>query len=214
MATPRLTRKEQQERTRDALIVAGARAVADRGLHRASIDEIARDAGFTKGAFYANFASKDALVLAILDRHFSTAIEDVDDAVASNEQVADQARDAGLRFADQMASDPDWGRVFLELVGHASRDDDFRREMLARLQPLRDRIATVYARRAADLGLQSEYSPDAIARMTSTMASGVAVQRLIDPEGVPDDLFASMLVLFFAGLQATSTATDVGANGS
>lgn len=204
MTRPRLTRKEQQERTRDALIQAGARAVAERGLHRASIDEIARDAGFTKGAFYANFANKDALVLAILDRHFSTAIEDVDDAVASNDEVADQARDAGLRFADQMASDPAWGRVFLELVGHASRDDAFRVEMLARLQPLRDRIAAVYARRADELGLVSEYDPAEIAQMTSTMASGVAIQRLIDPDGIPDDLFARMLVLFFGGLQASA----------
>ncbi len=202
MTPPRLTRKEQQERTRDALIVAGARAVAERGLHRASIDEIARDAGFTKGAFYANFANKDALVLAILDRHFSTAIEDVDDAVATNEEVADQARDAGLRFADQMASDPAWGRVFLELVGHASRDEEFRRELLGRLQPLRDRVAAVYAQRAQELGLTSSHTPAQIAQMTSTMASGVAIQRLIDPDGVPDDLFASMLVLFFAGLQA------------
>ncbi|MFA4928945.1 MAG: TetR/AcrR family transcriptional regulator [Patulibacter sp.] len=208
MATPRLTRKEQQERTRDALILAGARAVAERGLHRASIDEIARDAGFTKGAFYANFANKDALVLAILERHFSTAIEDVDDAVASNDEVADQARDAGLKFADQMASDPAWGRVFVELVGHATRDEEFRGEMLARIQPLRDRVAAVYAQRAEELGLESAHSPDEIARMTSTMASGVAIQRLIDPDGVPDDLFATMLVLFFAGLQATAGSRE------
>ncbi|MBF6619147.1 MAG: TetR/AcrR family transcriptional regulator [Patulibacter sp.] len=204
MDTPRLTRKEQQERTRDALIRAGARAVAERGLHRASIDEIARDAGFTKGAFYANFASKDALVLAILERHFSTAIDDVDDAVASHDAVEDQARDAGLKFADQMASDPAWGRVFVELVGHATRDEDFRREMLARITPLRDRVAAVYAQRAEELGLESAHPPDEIARMTSTMASGVAIQRLIDPDGVPDDLFGTMLVLFFAGLQATA----------
>ena len=208
MTPPRLTRKEQQERTREALIRAGARAVAERGLHRASIDEIARDAGFTKGAFYANFANKDALVLAILDRHFSTAIEDVDDAVASNDEVADQARDAGLRFADQMASDPAWGRVFLELVAHASRDEAFRIEMLARLQPLRDRIAAVYAERAEELGLESEHAPLEIARMTSTMASGVAIQRLIDPDGIPDDLFATMLVLFFAGLQASAGSRE------
>jgi AcrR family transcriptional regulator len=206
MAGPRLTRKEQQERTRDALIRAGARAVAERGLHRASIDEIARDAGFTKGAFYANFANKDALVLAILDRHFSIALDDIDDAVASNDDVAEQARDAGVRFADQMASDQGWGRVFVELVGHASRDEAFRVEMAARMQLLRDRIAAVYAQRAAELGLDLPYPADEISRMTSTMATGVAVQRLLDPDGVSDDLFATMLVVFFGGLQASASA--------
>lgn len=204
MTPPRLTRKEQQERTRDALIQAGARAVAERGLHRASIDEIARDAGFTKGAFYANFANKDALVLAILDRHFSTAIEDVDDAVASNEEVADQARDAGLAFAERLTRDPAWSRVFLELVGHATRDEDFRRELGARLQRLRGRFAEVYAERADQLGVTLPHPPQEVARMTSAMATGVAIQRLIDPDGVPDDLFARMLVLFFGGLQASS----------
>lgn len=204
MTPPRLTRKEQQERTRDALIRAGARAVAERGLHRASIDEIARDAGFTKGAFYANFANKDALVLAILDRHFSTAIEDVDDAVASNEEVADQARDAGLAFAERLTRDPAWSRVFLELVGHATRDEEFRRELGARLQRLRERFAAVYAERAEQLGVTLTSPPEAVARMTSAMATGVAIQRLIDPEGVPDDLFATMLVLFFAGLQESA----------
>lgn len=204
MATRRLTRKEQQERTRDALIQAGARAVAERGLHGASIDEIARDAGFTKGAFYANFANKDALVLAILDRHFSTAIEDVDEAVASNDEVADQARDAGLAFAERLTADPAWSRVFLELVGHASRDDAFRGELEMRLRRLRGRFAAVYAERAEQLEVALPHPPEEIARMTSAMATGVAVQRLIDPEGVPDDLFARMLVLFFVGLQASA----------
>jgi AcrR family transcriptional regulator len=204
MTPPRLTRKEQQERTRDALIVAGARAVAERGLHRASIDEIAREAGFTKGAFYANFANKDALVLAILDRHFATAIDDVDTAVASNHEVADQARDAGLAFAERMAGDPAWGRVFLELVGHATRDEAFRHELETRVERLRGRFAEVYAERADQLGLTLPRPAAEVARMTSAMATGVAVQRLIDPDGVPDDLFASMLVLFFAGLQAAA----------
>lgn len=204
MTPPRLTRKEQQERTRDALIRAGARAVAERGLHRASIDEIAREAGFTKGAFYANFANKDALVLAILDRHFSIAIEDVDGAVASHHEVADQARDAGLAFGERLARDPAWGRVFLELVGHATRDEAFRRELDARFERLRGRFAEVYAERAEQLGLTLPRPAPEIARMTSAMATGVAVQRLIDPDGVPDDLFASMLVLFFAGLQTAA----------
>lgn len=206
MSAPRLTRREQQQRTRDALIAAGERVVAERGLHGASIDEIARTAGFTKGAFYANFANKDALVLAILDRHFATAIDDVDGAVAAHEQVADQARDAGLAFGERLARDPAWGRVFLELVGHATRHEAFRRELVARFDRLRGRVGAVYAERAEQLGVDLPLPEQQVARMTSAMATGVAVQRLLDPDGVPDDLFASMLVLFFAGLQERATA--------
>lgn len=206
MTSPRLTRKEQQERTRAALVASGARAVAEKGLHGASIDDIARDAGFTKGAFYANFANKDALFLAILDHTFAESLEDIDQAVAGNDEVADQARDAGLAFVGKLTTDPQWGRVFLELVGHATRDESFRLELVARLRGMRERIAALYEARAAELGIAPVYPTSDVARMTSAMASGVALQRLIDPEAVPEDLFATMLVLFFAGLQAASPA--------
>ena len=62
-AAPRLTRKERQTQTREALLASATSVLAEKGLHSASIDDIAAHAGFTKGAFYANFASKEALFL-------------------------------------------------------------------------------------------------------------------------------------------------------
>jgi len=67
----RLTRKEQQARTRAGLMDSAARVFSRRGLERASVDEIAEDAGFTKGAFYANFTSKEEIFLAMLDARFA-----------------------------------------------------------------------------------------------------------------------------------------------
>ena len=44
-------------------------------MQQASIDEVAEHAGFTKGAFYANFESKEELFLALLDDHFAEHLE-------------------------------------------------------------------------------------------------------------------------------------------
>ena len=74
MATQRLTRKERQARTRSSLIDSAGHVFSERGMEHASIDEVAEHAGFTKGAFYANFKSKEELFLAMLDENFAERV--------------------------------------------------------------------------------------------------------------------------------------------
>lgn len=203
---PRLTRKEQQARTRSTLLQSAARVLACKGLHRASIDDIASDAGYTKGAFYANFRSKEELFLVMLDEHFAERLAAIEAVVADGSDLADQARRAGDDFVAALRGDEEWCRLFLEFSSHASRHEDFRREFVARHQALTDGIAEILARRAADLGVEPPIPPAVIARMTSAMAHGVAIERLLDPEHTPDDLFGEMLELFFTGLAARAGA--------
>ena len=66
MAT-RLTRPERKAATRRELLDAARTVFLRRGFHGASLDEIAEEAGYTKGAVYSNFEDKDALFLAVLD---------------------------------------------------------------------------------------------------------------------------------------------------
>src|SRR5947208_16036405 len=92
---PRLTRKEKQAQTRECLMNSAAKVFARRGLQQASIDEVAEDAGFTKGAFYANFKSKEELFLAMLDERFAKRIEDIEEVIAGEGTAAEKARRAG-----------------------------------------------------------------------------------------------------------------------
>ena len=62
----RLTRSEQQGRTRAALLDAAGAVFVERGFQGASVEAIAERAGFTRGAFYSNFASKDELFAELL----------------------------------------------------------------------------------------------------------------------------------------------------
>ncbi len=72
------TRKERQARTRELLMDSAAAVASRRGIERASLDEVAERAGFTKGAVYANFANKDQLFLAMLDAHFDARLAELD----------------------------------------------------------------------------------------------------------------------------------------
>src|SRR5919109_3029644 len=98
----RLTRKEKQAHTRQCLMKSAGKVFARRGLQQASIDEVAEDAGFTKGAFYANFKSKEELFLAMLDERFAKRIEDIEAVIASDGTAVEKARRYGDMFAQTL----------------------------------------------------------------------------------------------------------------
>ncbi len=197
-----LTRKERQQQTRLSLMGAAAEVFARRGLQQASIDEVAARAGFTKGAFYANFASKEELFLAMLEQRFAERLEQIERLSRSDSEIEEQARAAGEDFARHLAGDPGWQRLFFEFAAHAGRDEAFRGELVRRYSDLRAGIAAIFARRAEELGLQLPIEADELAVMTFAMANGFALERMLEPGVAADDLYGTMLLIFFAGLRA------------
>ncbi|MDX6730687.1 MAG: hypothetical protein QOC54_635 [Baekduia sp.] len=197
--TERLTRKQRQEHTRHCLLEAAGRVFARRGLAQASVDEVAADAGFTKGAVYANFGSKEELFLTMLDTRFARRLADMDRALSTDEPPEAQARAAGRDFVDFLGGDPEWARLFFEAALYAARDDAFREQLQSRYRAMRERMAERLEGRAAAGGFDPGVGFDHLATMIFAMANGVAFERLVEPEAVPDDLFASMLELFTLG---------------
>ena len=207
-ATPRLTRKEQQAVTREALLESATRVFAEKGLHRASIDDIASDAGFTKGAFYANFKSKEELFLVMLDVHFAERLAAIDQLTSNHDAITDQAEQVGLDFVATLRGDEEWCRLFLEFSAHAARHQEFRVELMARTDTLRAGVAEILGRRAAEAGITPTIEPDLVARMTFAMAHGVAIEQLLD-ERTPNELFGTMLRMFFLGLATDAQSVSV-----
>ena len=204
---PRLTRKEKQAHTRECLMQSAARVFTRRGLQQASIDEVAEDAGFTKGAFYANFKSKEELFLAMLDERFSERIEEIERVIAGEGTTAEKAQRAGDDFTQMIVADPEWQRLFFEFSAYAARNDEFREELVTRYHSMRDRVAAALRARGQTAGLGEPALPyDQIALMTCAMANGVALEKLLEGEEVPDDLYGTMLTLLFAGLDARMRA--------
>jgi AcrR family transcriptional regulator len=197
----RLTRKEKQAHTRSCLMKSAAKVFARRGLQQASIDEVTEDAGFTKGAFYANFKSKEELFLAMLDERFAQRLKEIDTAVASDETPEVQAQQAGADFVRFLSADRSWQRLFFEFAAYAARNDEFREELVTRHRALRERIAELYSRRAGEVGLTPPIPFEQVSLMTFAMAHGIALEKLLEPEAVPDELFGTMLLVFFTGLR-------------
>jgi AcrR family transcriptional regulator len=211
----RLTRKEKQAHTRACLMRSAARVFARRGLQQASIDEVAEDAGFTKGAFYANFKSKEELFLAMLDERFTKRIEDIERVIAGEGSTAQKARRAGDEFVQMLSADREWERLFFEFSAYAARDEDFREELLTRYRAMRDRIAAALETQHEAVGKDSALPLDQVSLMICMMGNGVALEKLLEGDEMPDDVYGTLLTIFFAGLEALRTAPAiVGASGS
>lgn len=204
----RMTRKEKQARTRRLLMAAAARVCAKRGLQQTSVDEVAEQAGYTKGAFYANFASKEELFLAMLDERFAERVKEIDRVLAGSDDPEDMARRAGVDFARYLSADPEWQRLFFEFSAHAARSPEFREELVTRYRSLRERMAELFRRRATELGIESPIPYEDVALMTFAMANGFALERLLEPEVAPDELHATMLGIFFTGLRTMYEGND------
>jgi AcrR family transcriptional regulator len=189
----RLTRKEKQAHTRTCLMKSAAKVFAKRGLQHASIDEVAEEAGYTKGAFYANFKNKEELFLAMLDERFGQKLAEV-------QRVAE-----GDDFSLTATSDPEFDRLFFEFSAYAARNEDFREELVTRYKALRAHVADAIRGRAEREGVELPVSPDQIALMTFAMAKGLALENMLEPDVVDDELFSRMLAIFFAGLTKSAS---------
>jgi AcrR family transcriptional regulator len=201
MTPKRLTRKEKQADTRSRLLRSAAKVFCRKGMDRGSVEDVAGDAGFTKGAFYANFKSKEELFLAMLDERFGDRIDEIDRISEAGGPLESQVREAGADFARRLGADPVWQRLFFEFTAYAARNDEFRQELVTRYRALRERIAAVYARGAERAGIDPPLPVDQIAMMTFAMANGFALEKLLEPETVPDELYGTMLAIFFTGMK-------------
>jgi AcrR family transcriptional regulator len=201
-----MSRAERKQDTRARLLASAARVFARRGYHAASVEEVAEEAGFSKGAVYSNFESKEDLFLAMLEERFRQRLDSIRAAVAEPGEPGEQARRSAAGFMATFADDPDWPPLFMEFSAFAQRNPAVRRRLATRVAALRSAVAEIIAARAAELGVEPPLPVEELATMTFAMATGVALERQLDPRAVPDELLGTMLELLFAGIAQRAAA--------
>jgi len=202
-AAPRLTRKERQQQTRERLLEAAERVFLRRGLKGSSVEEIAAEAGYTRGAFYSNFASKDELFVELLQdrvyRGYRRILEELPDEAATPRE---RLRRGAERIRDvQDGDDGRWlFRLWLECLSEAARDDGFRELAAGFWSANREAMATRGEAEYRELGRKPPLPTDQIATAMIALDIGLAVQHLVDPDAVPLDLYVPLYDLLFGSL--------------
>ena len=196
MTTQRLTRAERQAQTRRELLDAAARVFVKRGFQGSTVEEISAEAGYTRGAFYSNFASKNELFVELLhDRVYSGYTEMTR---AGLEDRPPTLKETGERLA-AMQANPEgrwiW-RLWFECLAQAGRDEELRELAATFWSGNREGIARLIE---ITLPHQKERAK-AIATALIALDIGLAIQHFVDPEDVPLELYPELYVLLFAQL--------------
>lgn len=186
------TRSERQAQTRDQLIWAAMEVFTAKGFHGASLDEIARHAGFTKGAVYANFAGKDDLFLAVVDRRIEVAFGETEES--------DIEIGAGELF------ETTWATLSLEVILYALRTSpELHRELARRYEQI-DQMVSAGLQQTR--GLSAEEAPTA-ALVRSALHEGLMLRRLADPDQITAEYAEKVHQEFFdAALAGRAQQTE------
>jgi len=188
-----MSRKETQERTRERVLAAAAKVFARRGYHRATVDEIASEAGFTIGALYSNFTGKEELFLALADRQVGQRAEEIRAIADAAEGDGDASSEAAARFRSFLEADPDWPLLFYEFWSLSVRNPELQGELAKRRDLIRDALAETLERVAKRHGFKLRFPAPVLATAIAASLNGLAFERAADPEALPDDVFAEFV---------------------
>jgi AcrR family transcriptional regulator len=207
MERKRLTQPEKREQTRDEILAAASRVFAQRGFHAASLDAIADEAGFSRGAVYYNFADKEELFLELLDRRCAERARDLRELFTGEaddiEQTGRQARLASHQAFAAMAGDPEWRALYLEFLAQAARDPDFRKAFAKRTDQMRSALEEVVVERTEQVAGALPISPEQLAVVLDALGIGLWSHHLLHGrKAVPPDLFANAVSLIIDGIAA------------
>src|ERR1700750_781664 len=139
----RVRTRPTRDDTCDKLFEAAVQVFEEQGIGGASIETIAAAAGFTRGAFYSNFKSKDELIIAMLGDHVEQSIRRNLDLLAEHKTLPEFLN--ALRTMDRIRQDP-LGRsplLHMEMILFVARAEKRRPELAKRLRARRKLIAAV-----------------------------------------------------------------------
>ncbi|GHA93620.1 TetR/AcrR family transcriptional regulator [Streptomyces termitum] len=171
--------------TRAALLEAALAAFAEHGFHATTIERICERAGYTRGAYYSNFAGKEELFLALFDEHSERTVRRLAaaiDALAPEECTL--ARLAELAAAIE-PDERDWYLVTTEFTLHAIRDPQAAWVLARHDARLRAEIARGVTLMLHRAGRELTVDADRFARLLIALREGGLAQSYVEPEALP-----------------------------
>jgi len=197
----RETRAERQARTRGELLEAAATVFARRGYDGASVEEIAEEAGYSHGAVYSNFDGKADLFLAVFEDYMAErarelAATQVD--VAEDAPLEARARALADQWMERFAADRDSFVLHIEFIAHAGRDPELAGRFGSRSAALREAVSGYIAEYQREAGIELAMAPDDLALVMRALGIGLAVEALVSPGAVREDLYGDFVELLIA----------------
>lgn len=171
----RRTRAEMQEETREKLLESARAAFGRKGFASATIDEIAEGAGFSRGAFYSNFSTKEDVAVELMGRQMALdgarIAEVVGVAEGPPESLAERLREA-FPVTERIS---DWELLRLEMLMLTQRNPEFAAKCQALYASQRERSAEAVRQLFERVGRAPPASDDLLALLIMSLRLGAAL---------------------------------------
>jgi len=195
MTRKRLSREDSREQTTQRLLEAAQKLIARKGLDAASVENIAAAAGYSRGAFYSNFKSKDDLFIELLRRDHEKGTQELN-ALRTSDLPVDQIQARARDIYAHMFRDNESFMTWTEARMMAARDTRFRAKLDTLMNEKRAQIATFIQYFYDRVGIKPEMPPEKMAMGFMSLAEGVRLFMLSSPSEMTQPTAEALLSLF------------------
>jgi AcrR family transcriptional regulator len=193
------------EMTRRKLLLAAEKVFARDGFEAARLEDIAGLAGYTRGAFYANFQGKEDIFFALLERWVGQRIFEVKTLIAQQESPANLLRALREHYL-QITQDRRLSLLSLEFKLFAIRHPEAHARLRARQRRLRATGGDLLRRIARVTGRTLPVSCTAAATGFGAFSSALSLEHFVDPSMVSEQETRHLLGVFFDAMLGTGPA--------
>jgi len=196
MSKVRLTREQSRDQTRQRLLDAAQSIFLSKGFVAASVEDIAEQAGYTRGAFYSNFGSKSELFLQLLKRDHENVMADMR-AIFEAGETRQQMEARVLDYYSTHYRENDCFLLWMEGKLQAARDPDFRVGFIACLRELRAATTEYIRQFSALVGTPLPLPAEQLSLGLLALSDGMQFSYAFDPQAVTPEMTEAVLAGFF-----------------
>jgi AcrR family transcriptional regulator len=197
MKRQRLTREQSKDQTRQRLLDAGQAIFMKKGFVAASVEDIAGAAGYTRGAFYSNFRSKNELFLELLRRDHETmqaGLQTIFENAATREEMEERV----LRYYSSLHRENKCFLLWVEAKLLAVRDGRFRIRFNAFMHEKLEQMSEYIREFSTRVGTPLPLPAETLAMGLMGLCDGVQFFYTVDPQNVSSEMAETVLAGFFA----------------
>ena len=192
MIRRRLTQEERKKETRQLLLESAVEVFAQLGFHGASVDKIAEYAGFSKGAVYAHFNSKEELFLAILEKQMHLHVHNIHQIIDQQHSLSHFIETMDEYSLSIRQKNRTWSMLNMEFLLYAMREESVRHKWSNMITESVEQISKAIEKLMSKEN-ESTLSVDEMAWMILSLENGMAIFYYISGERVPLNLFGKAL---------------------
>ena len=192
---PAVARRLPRAEVRERILTAAADVFADQGFNGASIDAVAAAAGFTKGAVYSNFATKNELFFALMETQITSRVAAMREVVSAVQDPTERTFALGEVLTAAMKTNDRWQLLFTEFWLRAMRDPQVREQWVTHRRQYHEQLTALVNEILSGSSMSTTLPARTAMFVLLAAANGLAIEELADPGSTPPDLLGHVIAM-------------------